>query len=57
MVRLSLDQVDSEAALINIDQSNVFDRVYHRFLGTVLESAGFCPHFRPANISYTGEFP
>ena len=37
---------DTEAALISLDQSKVFDRVDHRFLGTVLETAGFEPEFR-----------
>ena len=37
---------DTKAALINLDQSNAFDRVDHRFLATVLETAGFEPEFR-----------
>ena len=37
---------DSKAALINLDQSKAFDRVYHRFLAVVLETAGFKPEFR-----------
>ena len=37
---------DSEAALINLDQSKAFDRVDHRFLVPVLETAGFEPEFR-----------
>ena len=36
----------TEAALINLDQSKVFDRVDSRFLATVLETAGFEPEFR-----------
>ena len=36
---------DTEAALINLDQSKAFDRVDHRFLATVLETAGFKPEF------------
>ena len=32
---------DTEAALINLDQSKAFDRVDYRFLATVLETAGF----------------
>ena len=37
---------DTEAALINLDQSKAFDRVDHRFLAAVLETAGFEPEFR-----------
>ena len=37
---------DTEAALINLDQSQAFDRVDHRFLVTVLETAGFQLEFR-----------
>ena len=32
--------------MINLDQSKAFDRVDHRFLVTVLETAGFKPMFR-----------
>ena len=36
----------TEAALINLDQSKAFDRVDHRFLESVLKTAGFKPEFR-----------
>ena len=36
---------DTEAALINLDQSKAFDRVDYRFLAAVLEAAGFKPEF------------
>ena len=35
----------TEAALISLDQSKAFDRVDHRFLATVFETAGFQPEF------------
>ena len=37
---------DTEAALINLDQSKAFDRVDHRFLAAVLETTEFKPEFR-----------
>ena len=37
---------DTKAALINLHQSKAFDRVDHRFLAAVLETAGFQPEFR-----------
>ena len=37
---------DTEAALISLDQSKAFDRIEHRFVATVLETAGFQPEFR-----------
>ena len=46
LVRLIIEKVDSDAALINLDQSKAFDRVDHRFLEAVLSAAGFGPYFR-----------
>ena len=45
LVREVLEGIEygTEAALISLDQSNTFDRVDHRFLVTVLETAGFQP--------------
>ena len=37
---------DTKAALISLDQSKAFDRLDHRFLASVLETAGFQPEFR-----------
>ena len=37
---------DTEAVLISLDQSKAFDRVDHRFLATVLETAAFESEFR-----------
>ena len=36
---------DTKATQINLDQSKAFHRVDHRFLATVLETAGFQPEF------------
>ena len=36
----------AEVTLINLDQSKAFDRVDHRFLAVVFETAGFEPEFR-----------
>ena len=43
LVRQILEGMEdnTEAALINLDQSKAFDRVDHRFLAAVLETAGF----------------
>ena len=48
LVRLILEGIkdDKYAALINLDQSKDFDRVDHRFIEGVLETAGFKPEFR-----------
>ena len=48
LVRQILEGIkdDTRAALINLDQSKAFDRVDHRFLAAVLETAGFQPEFR-----------
>ena len=37
---------DTKAALINLDQSKAFDRLDHRFLASVSETAGFKPVLR-----------
>ena len=37
---------DTKVALVNLDQSKAFDRVDHRFLAVVLETAGFNSEFR-----------
>ena len=43
MIREVLEGIEdgTEAALISLDQSKAFDRVDHRFLASVLETAGF----------------
>ena len=48
LIREVLEGIEdgTEAALISLDQSKAFDRVDHRFLATVLETAGFKPGFR-----------
>ena len=48
LVREALEGIkDSiEAALVNLDQSKAFDRLDHRFLVSVLKTAGFKPEFR-----------
>ena len=47
LVRQILEGIedDTKAVLINLDQSKAFDRVDHRFLAAVLETAGFEPEF------------
>ena len=48
LIREVLEGIEdgTEAVLISLDQSKAFDRVDHRFLVTVLETAGFQPEFR-----------
>ena len=48
LIREVLEGIEdgTEATLISLDQSKAFDRVDHRFLATVLETAGFKPEFR-----------
>ena len=43
LVRGILEELkdNTEAALINLDQPKAFDRVDHRFLATILDTAGF----------------
>ena len=47
LIRKVLEVIEdgAEAALISLDQSKAFDRVDHRFLATVLETAGFQTEF------------
>ena len=47
LIREVLEGIEdgTEAALISLDQSKAFDSVEHRFLATVLETAGFEPEF------------
>ena len=47
LIREVLEGIEdgTEAALISLDQSKAFDRVDHRFLVSVLETAGFEPEF------------
>ena len=48
LIREVLEGIEdgTEATLISLDQSKAFDRVDHRFLATVLKTAGFKPEFR-----------
>ena len=48
LIREVLEGIEdgTKAALISLDQSKAFDRVDHRFLASVLETAGFQPEFR-----------
>ena len=48
LIREVLEEIedDTEDPLISLDQSKAFDRVDHRFLETVLETARFKPEFR-----------
>ena len=48
LVREILEDLEegTEAIQINLDQFKAFNRVDHRFLATVLETAGFQPEFR-----------
>ena len=47
LVREILEEIEDSTkdAPINLDQSKAFDRVDHRFLATVFETAGFIPEF------------
>ena len=46
MVCTIIEKVDSNAALINLNQSKAFDRVNNGFLESDLSAAGFGLHFR-----------
>ena len=48
LIREVLEGIEdgTETALISLDQSKAFDRVDHRILAIVLETAGFQPEFR-----------
>ena len=46
LVCMIVVKVNGNAALINLDQSKVFDRVDHGFLEAALSAAGFGEHFR-----------
>ena len=48
LIREVLEGIEdgTEAALISLDQSKAFDWVDHRFLASVLETAGFQQEFR-----------
>ena len=46
LVRTIIENVDSGAALIKLDQSKAFDRVDHHFLESILSAAGFGQDFR-----------
>ena len=48
LIREVLEGIEDgpEAALVRLDQSKAFDRVDHRYLASVLETAGFQPEFR-----------
>ena len=52
LVREIIERIkdDDVAALINLDQSEAFDRVDHQFLVTVLETSGFEPEFCKVNF-------
>ena len=45
-------EVDTEAALISLDQSKSFDRVDHRYLAMILETIGYKPFYKWISILY-----